>query len=81
MPFGLTNAPATFQRLTLITAQKLEPLIQENPKATRELNKLRKQWEQAQNAVEMAKWPTKLIKRGNQAPIKWEIKFSCLLKI
>ena len=54
-PFSLNYGWEPTVPLTLITAQELEPLLQENPSATRNFAKLKERLQQANSAVELAK--------------------------
>ena len=54
-PFYLNYGTDPLVPLTLLTAQKLGPFIQENPRATRDFNQLKRQLEKARQAVEWSK--------------------------
>ena len=54
-PFYLNYGKDVAVPISLLNATSIEPLLKENPLATRALNNLKKQWDKAQDAVIMAK--------------------------
>ncbi len=82
-PFYLNYGTDPLVPLTLLTAQKLGPFIQENPRATRDFNQLKRQLEKARQAVEWSKerMATRANKNANLTLTRLEIKFFFLQRI